>query len=377
MKKIFFLFIVTIVYFIFCNSENLYAQNLRIRIFSTNNISQISIVPSFGNYVLNETIKLKKQDKIILGISNGKIRVVINNNAAFSCDSVRINSEDLKCFFQITPTNAKMRRYDNNLIVKLTKDKKYLFLINDVMQNNYLAGVIQSEAGGTSDNVEFFKVQAICCRSYMVRFWDKHAKEGYNLCDDINCQVYLSRANKSQCIEGAATTTNEIIVDENDKIIETLFHSNSGGQTANSEDVWSNKISYLRSVTDSFSIGGSNAQWEEEFKEKEWLNYFKKLGVDINDYNIKRELLNFSQAEGRKSKIFSIPLTQVRKDFKLKSTFFDVIPWGSNVKLRGRGYGHGVGMSQEGAAKMCADGYEYWEVIEYYYQGVRIKSILN
>lgn len=375
MKKITILLILVVLYSVFLQANAQSEKRLRIRIFSTNSITQANVVASFGSYVLDDKTHIKKQDKINLAVDNGKVKVSIDDKELYSKDSVRLSSQDLKCFLQITPSNAKMRRYDNDLIVKLSKDKKNLLLINEVTEDNYLAGVVQSEAGGASDNVEFFKVQAICCRSYMNRFRSKHIKEGYNLCDDVNCQVYLSRANKSQCIEGASQTTGEIIVDKDGKIIETLFHSNSGGQTANSEDVWGNNIPYLRSVVDSFSMGKPNYQWEKEIKEKDWLNYFKSKGIDIKDYNTKQELLNFSQTDGRKAKLFGIPLTQIRKDFKLKSTFFDVVPWGSNVKLKGRGYGHGVGMSQEGAINMCDEGYEYWEVIEHYYQDVKIKNL--
>ena len=372
-SKLFSLLIVCLI--LISTSANAIAGNVRVRIYTSIKITEANLVASFGSYTIDKVTKINKADKINLKVENNKIKVTLNDKTLFSKDSICLSSEDLKCFFQITPTTAKMRRYDNNLIVKLTADKHNLLLINDVTEDNYLAGVVQSEAGGASDNVEFFKVQAICCRTYMNRFKNKHSKDGYNLCDEVNCQVYFSRANKAQCIEGTMATSGEIIVDENDKIIEPLFYSNSGGQTANSEDVWGNKISYLRSVEDTFSMGGKNYTWEKEIKEKEWINYFKNKGINIKDYNTKQEILNFSQAEGRKAKIFDIPLTQIRKDFKLKSTFFSVEPWGSNVKLKGKGYGHGVGMSQEGAINMCDEDYDYMEVIEHYYQGVKIKKI--
>ena len=86
-------------------------------------------------------------------------------------------------------------------------------------------------------------------------------------------------------------------------------------------------------------------------------------------------MLNFSQAQGRKKEMLGIPLVQIRKDFNLRSTYFSCEPWGSEVKLNGKGYGHGVGMSQEGAIGMCDQGYEYWQVIEFYYTGAKIKRI--
>ncbi|MCF0211127.1 MAG: SpoIID/LytB domain-containing protein [Bacteroidales bacterium] len=357
----------------FCQTTSI-PERLRIRIYAENSVSSASVLASFGSYTLNGR-EIKRQDKINISISENKVQIAINEEVFGTFDTVRLCSEDLKCFFQITPQGLKSRRYDNNLEITLAKDKKSLQFINIVTPDNYIAGVVQSEAGGASDNVEFFKVQAICCRNYMMRNINKHQHDGYNLCDCVNCQVYFSRANKEQVIEGAAKSNGEVIVDADGNIIETLFHSNSGGQTMNAKDVWKNDIDYLKSVTDSFSIGQPNYTWEKEISEKEWLSYFKGKGIDVKDYNNKQELLNFSQDEGRKVKIFDIPLTQIRKDFKLKSTFFSVTPWGSNVKLKGKGYGHGVGMSQEGAAKMCEEGYEYWQVIEHYYTGIKIKNL--
>ncbi len=355
-------------------SVSLSAQNVRVRIFSKENIDKATFTSSFGTYFLEDSLRIKKQDKLSLQAKDGKIDVYLNDSIIGSKDSVMFSSKDLKCFFQITPLNVKSRRYDNDLLVKLGADNK-LLLINIVSPDNYLAGVVQSEAGGASDDIEFFKVQAICCRTYMYKFMSKHIKEGYNLCDDVNCQVYLSRANKVECIEGANTTSGEVIVDSMDRVIEPLFHSNSGGQTAIAKDVWGKDVDYLQSIQDTFSLSGKNASWEKVIKKSQWLNYFANKGINVKDKNNKEELLSFSQAQGRKASLINIPLTQIRKDFNLKSTYFDVMPWGSDIKLKGRGYGHGVGMSQEGAVEMCKQGYQYWEVIEFYYQGVNIKNL--
>ena len=365
MKKIVFILVL-------CLSVLVYADNVKVRIYAENNIKEASFGVSFGSYTL-EGKALKKQDKLKVNIQEGKVALYINDELITKKDTIKMVSEDLKCFFSVTPTGLKQRRYDNNLEVCLTKDKKNLMLINSVEVENYIAGVVQSEAGGASDNVEFFKVQAICCRTYMMRNLNKHKKEGYNLCDCVNCQVYFSRANKQQVIEGATKTTGEVILDSLGKPIETLFHSNSGGQTVNAKDVWGKEVPYLQTVQDTFSINQPSYTWEKEIKEKDWLDYFKAKGINTKDNGNKTELLNFSQNEGRKDKLLGVSLVQIRKDFNLRSTFFNVVPWGSSVKLKGKGYGHGVGLSQEGAAKMCEEGYEYWQVIEFYYKGVKIK----
>ena len=65
----------------------------------------------------------------------------------------------------------------------------------------------------------------------------------------------------------------------------------------------------------------------------------------------------------------------MRSDFKLRSTFFSVYKSGDEVILCGRGFGHGVGMCQEGASEMARKGYNYQQVIQFYYKGVNIVPI--
>ena len=119
-------------------------------------------------------------------------------------------------------------------------------------------------------------------------------------------------------------------------------------------------------------FGGKNYTWEKFIKQKTWIAYFKNKGINVKDEAVKQELLHFSQKEGRKKELLGVPLTTIRKDFGLKSTYFDIQEWGSEVKLSGKGYGHAVGLSQEGAIKMCEDGYEYWQVIEHYFKGAKV-----
>jgi hypothetical protein len=66
-----------------------------------------------------------------------------------------------------------------------------------------------------------------------------------------------------------------------------------------------------------------------------------------------------------------VPLTRIRADFQLKSTFFSVEydEAAKNVILRGHGYGHGVGLSQEGAIRMVGLGIAYDSILHHYYTG--------
>ena len=58
----------------------------------------------------------------------------------------------------------------------------------------------------------------------------------------------------------------------------------------------------------------------------------------------------------------------------LKSTFFEIIRESSNITVKTKGYGHGVGMSQYGAEGMAREGYNYQDILKHYYTGIEIKK---
>ncbi len=376
MKKIFLILTLIFVFNFTAFSQASSVENVRIRLFSDKNIEQVMFIPSFGSYFLEteqgDKLKLSKTTKLIVKDLDGQLEIKINDTIYKKAKKINLTPSGLKSFFQIKPLNPQIteRRYEDGL--EITSKNKSLFIINVVKTDNYIAGVVQSETWGATTNIDFFKVQAICCRNYLMNNLEKHAGEGYNLCDGVHCQAYKTRANKKEVTEGAYKSKGEVIVDSQGNIIETLFHSNSGGETVNAKDVWGKDVPYLVSVEDSFSVGGKHYQWEKYIKLKDWLNYFRNKGLNIKDKEIEDALLTFSQESGRKTDIMGISLKTIREDFDLKSTYFNVQKWGGEVKLTGKGYGHGVGMSQEGAIKMCEEGYEYWEVIEHYFKGVKV-----
>lgn len=356
------------------------AQKLDIKIFADNKLEEIYFIPSFGRYFIetnNEKKEpLQKSDLVKIKVQSGKLSVSINDSSIGVYPKIKFYSEGLMSFFLLRTkdtTLIKDRRYDDDLTVSV-KDR-HLHLVNNVETESYIAGVVQAETWGATTNVDFFKLQAICVRNYLIKNLNKHKAEGFHLCDGVHCQAYKGRANQVEVIQGANNSKGEIIVDSLGNIIETVFHANSGGETVNSEDVWGKPFSHLVGKIDSFSVGAKAYKWEKYIKIKDWKRYFREKGVNVKNDSIENELLNFSQKDGRKKEMLGVSLVQIRKDFGLRSTFFDCQKWGSEVKLNGRGYGHGVGLSQEGAIKMCEEGYEYWQVIEHYYNGAKIKRL--
>lgn len=204
----------------------------------------------------------------------------------------------------------------------------------------------------------------------------KHIQDGYNLCDDVHCQVYKSRNNMPIILTATVQTAGKVLVDSGNHIITASFYSNSGGETVNSEDVWNLETSYLKSIVDTFSLSMKNAKWQKIMPKMEWLRFLKKTyNYNIDNVMMRDSALSFSQETRKVYFCGQIPLKYIRRDLNLRSTFFSVTCDGETVILNGKGYGHGVGLSQEGAVKMVDFGYSVEDVIRFYYTGASIKDV--
>lgn len=274
---------------------------------------------------------------------------------------------------KLNSPDRKARVYQDNLNISV--ENEGLKLINEIMLDNYIAGVVQAEAGRRS-YIEFYKVQSILARTFALSHLQKHVAENFALCDQTHCQAYFGKTTEAEITRAVNETRDIVVVDENLNLIDAAFHSNSGGETANSEDVWGTKLSYLRSVNDSFSMKMPNARWERKMAKEDWLSYLKlKHNYPVQDSNARWKAITFRQ-DTRKPYLEAsnvrVPLKNVRTDLQLKSTFFTIIPQGDTLLFKGRGFGHGVGMCQEGAMRMAKLGYKYRDVISFYYQNIQL-----
>ncbi|MBQ6047477.1 MAG: lipid-A-disaccharide synthase [Bacteroidales bacterium] len=353
------------------------ADKVKVRLFSTNTISAVNVSFDLGAYALfvDDTVMLEPQLAEDLAVEmkphGGKVTLTVNDYSYGAYKKVSLIATDTACILCINPAGVKQRTYEGSLHVTSTNQNS-LMLINEVEFETYIAGVVQSEIYG--DKTDIFRVQAIISRTWALRNINKHKKEGYNFCDHVHCQAYHNRCVRPDIMLGTMQSSGETITDANGNLIETPFHSNSGGETANSEDVWRSALPYLRSVPDTFSYRMKQTNWTKTMTESAWLGYFAKTHkLNTADTAIRRQLLNFKQ-EHRKARIAGIPLTRVRVDLKLKSTYFSVIydSTAKKVTLDGHGYGHGVGLSQEGTIRMVELGIPYDSIIHHYYLGSKL-----
>ncbi|NND94757.1 MAG: SpoIID/LytB domain-containing protein [Flavobacteriales bacterium] len=264
-------------------------------------------------------------------------------------------------------------RYDQGL--EITCKHGVLNLMNYISDlDSYVAGVVESEAG-KEQSLEFYKAQAVISRTYALSNIRKHEHEGFNMCDQVHCQVYhgIARHNP-EIIAAALETEGQVLADSDLNLITAAFHSNCGGHTVNSEDVWSKALPYLRAKADTFCLAGKHATWEASVLKSAWDDY---LGEQSSSFHTQDEAALYSFSPSSRETLYpsqesDMELKKLRNKWQLKSTYFQIEDEGARLKIKGRGFGHGVGLCQEGAMGRVNSGYSYQEVLQYYYKDVHL-----
>lgn len=361
---------------------NGFAVDFDVCIYSSSQLNSVTITPLSGKYVVysdnKKVVDLYKNNPVSLVVKDGKISITKLGEDLGTYANLYFSAEGfLNTFtFKSVSPDLKERIYDDG--IKISVHDGFLRVINKVELEHYVAGVVESE-GGIKKNLEFLKLQAIISRTYAISNLKKHVKpDGYNFCDNVHCQLYRGRCINSMIMMATSQTSGDIIIDKSNKPISAAFHSNCGGQTVNSEDVWSIVTTYLKSVKDTFCLKQSQAVWEKKVLKKEWLEYLsEKFNYPVTDSAMIIKATTFTQLV-RKINFDNnpnIPLKTIRNDWKLKSTFFSLESKGDTLIIKGRGFGHGVGLCQEGAMRMVDLGWTFKEIIKYYYKDVSIINI--
>ncbi len=101
-------------------------------------------------------------------------------------------------------------------------------VINYINMEQYLYGVLPYEISPKWP-IEAQKAQAVAARNYALTNKDKHKKYGFDVCNTIDCQVYVGSNVETPLSNSAVDLTKGIYLKYNGKLAQTVFHSNSGG----------------------------------------------------------------------------------------------------------------------------------------------------
>jgi len=354
------------------------AQQVDVGLFHDHLVQSAVVYCSSGNYQLllegELRSRLEEGDIIYLTLEDGRVKVLDAEQDYGYASHVELRSLSVESVFRIRSVSPELESviYDDNLLV-IPADR-FLTLVNSVDMDKYLAGVVEAESGSNAGK-EFYKAQSILCRTFTLKQMDRHTSEGFSLCDGPHCQAYKGKSKSNpEILEAIIETSGLILADYNFKLITAAYHSNSGGQTQRASDVWLSDVDYLQSVVDPYSLHQNHAKWQDTISFEEWKAYLLKNGMKSVG-KIPDEIIYIEQMRRKKYFILdkdSIKMTKIREDWGFKSAFFDMFPDGDSVLVWGKGYGHGIGMSQEGAMKMAVDGFSYQDILQFYYHEVRL-----
>ncbi|HLG17861.1 MAG TPA: SpoIID/LytB domain-containing protein [Blastocatellia bacterium] len=259
----------------------------------------------------------------------------------------------------------------------------------------YLLGVLQVEAAA-EDELEALKAQAVVSRTYTLKNLGRHASEGYDLCSSTHCQQY-KRTEAAGAIprsieayrRAISETEGQVLADDAGRLADVYFSAACGGMTANIESLWGAKgPSYLRGVRDDYCATGEHRAWRDEIPRAQLMKALgsdprSEVGSRLDDIVITKrdatgraELISLEGERRRQLRgwEFKIIVGRALGWQVLKSTRFDVSRRGATFVFRGSGFGHGLGLCQEGAHVMAHRGNSYMKILDHYLPGAGINA---
>ncbi len=304
------------------------------------------------------TVKWGKNGITLNGIVVGRLRVSASN-------VVLVNGKGYRNAVDIIP------------------DEKGLLVVNDLPLEDYLAGIINSEIS-SQWSMEAVKAQAVVARSYAVFQREARKNCEYQLESTVQDQVYDgSDGEDSRAVRGVRETAGEVLTYEG-KVVQAFFHSSCGGHTEASENVWSVALPYLRGVDCKYCLTSPSVSWQQTMSLRKLESLLRKGGYDVpglrgiifldRDKSGRITTLSLLFARGSRN-ISAVDFRKTVGYGVIKSTNFDVRICGENAVFAGVGFGHGVGLCQWGAKKRAEEGFNYREILSYYYPGTVLEKI--
>lgn len=268
--------------------------------------------------------------------------------------------------------------------------------IEEIDLDTYLYGVVSAEMPASFEK-EALKAQAVVARTYTIyKIKNNSGKhEGADICDDSTCcQAWISKedrfakweetsreSNWNKIVEAVNSTQGKIITYNNEPI-NAFFHSNSGGMTETTVNVWGGTgYPYLQAVATAGEDAYSQYYSEVTLSKQTFIDKIKEKHSEFEiDFDTEDCIKVLEYTDGNRVKTIKIGNlelsgVEVRTILGLKSANFKITIVGDNIKFEVIGYGHGVGMSQTGADSMAKSGSTYEDIIKHFYTGVEITNL--
>jgi SpoIID/LytB domain protein len=341
-------------------------------------------------------------------VQNSMIRVTNSNNENHYYQlPVRISG------IEPIRTDCTGYLYPGTFMIDAVEGK--LQVSNIVDLESYIAGVVPNEIGDNAPEAAL-KAQAVASRTHAISLLltNRHLNDGYDLCNGTHCQVYKGLFLRSEEVLKAVNETGGYIMLHNGIIADAVYHSSCGGKTESNQNIWKGKpIGFLQGVScfqelDSIDLSieqnvrkwidttiedKSMSRWEKSSEQWERTISRETISKNCNVTNLRSmEVIQ----RGNSGRIIRLKLHgdtdvviegewNIRKIFdNLPSSFFYIYngvesepksySLQRSVKVKGKGFGHGVGLCQVGALRKARQGWLWEDILSYYYPGIELND---
>lgn len=302
-----------------------------------------------------------------------------------SRDGLSVNGRTLRALKASAPSSLQVNGKGYRGTVEIRAAEKGLLVVDELPLEDYLVGLINCEISSQWP-IEVIKAQAVIARSYALYQMEARKDSLYHLESSVMDQVYDGcDIEDGRAARGVRETAGEVLTFDG-RVIQAFYHSNCGGHTEAAENVWGNPLPYLRGVDCKYCLTAGAAKWEQAIPLKRIESLLKSAGHQVAGLRDIKPGQRYRS--GRLSDLILISskgnLTISAVNFRkaigysvIKSTNFEVKAAGDEALFSGAGYGHGVGLCQWGAKQRAEDGFDYREILYYYYPGVKLEKIYS
>ena len=247
---------------------------------------------------------------------------------------------------------------------------------------DYLARVVEKEAG-PGFPLEALRAQAVVARTYALQRIEraKVQKEKFDIEAGTLGQA-LSEKRGSEACRNAVSDTRGLVLSAEGRLIESFFHASCGGWTAEAKDVFRAESPGLESVKCLYCRDSRNFAWSGSLSRTGLSAAAKAIGLPgfigfqpYEEDSRGRILSVKAAAPGWRAEL---PLTFLRRmagESRLKSGLFDCVQTGGHILYSGWGYGHGVGLCQEGARGQAKRGKNFRAILKFYFPGAELVPV--
>ncbi len=280
------------------------------------------------------------------------------------------------------PISVNSRLFRGNL--RFVKDGVLsFFAVNYVDLEDYIRGVLYHEISHLWPS-EAIKAQAVLVRTFALSQMGTSKDKEFDLTNDIYSQMYGGRTSERFRLNNAVDETKNEVITFDAKIFPAYYHATCSGHTEDAKNLWDIDLLPLRGVACPYCKDSPHYKWDtyiglDELRSKLRSSGFKvgKIkAIEITRHSNSNRILELKIiSDSSNLKISGKAFREAVGPNVLRSNNFEVRLERDKAFFEGLGWGHGVGLCQWGAYFMGKEGFNYRQILEFYYPGSKLEKI--